>query len=394
MKKLLPLFLAAVTVPSVYAQDAATEARLAEQEARINALADQLEKLQQGESKGGAWDDRFSIGGYGELHYNNIEEQNTDAETTEMDLHRFVLFFGYQFNNSVRMYSEFEVEHTVAGEDKAGEVEMEQAFIEWDYISRHRTRAGVLLLPVGILNQTHEPDTFYGVERNNIETQILPSTWYEGGIGFSGEILAGLNYDATVTEGLKLKLSEAKYGIRDARQKASQATAQDPGYTVALNYTGFKGLLIGGSVYYQSDLTQEDRSYSSDSIDGFMYEAHADWHYDKFAVRAVFANWELDKAIESVLQSSEGAASGSDNLNGFFIEPSYKLFESLGIFARYSEWDTRAGDSINSEYRQVDIGINYYLAPHVVLKADLQDQDADEGMDEFDGFNLGVGWSF
>ena len=120
------------------------------------------------------------------MHYNNLSNQydGVDAkdDKDELDLHRFVLFFGHQFTNDVRFFSELEVEHNVAGEGKNGEVEIEQAYIEWDYTDNHALKSGVFLVPVGILNETHEPDTFYGVERNAVEKDIIPSTWWEGGV--------------------------------------------------------------------------------------------------------------------------------------------------------------------------------------------------------------------
>ena len=106
--------------------------------------------------------------------------------------HRFVLFFGHKFNAATRMFSEFELEHALAGEGKPGEVELEQAYIEHDFGDAFTGRAGVMLIPAGILNEVHEPPTFYGVERNNVEKNIIPSTWWEGGAGGTVTTAAGL----------------------------------------------------------------------------------------------------------------------------------------------------------------------------------------------------------
>ena len=132
---------------------------------------------------------KTTIGGYGELHYNNLDNKE------EIDLHRFVLFFSHQFRDDLSFYSELEVEHSIAGEGKVGEVEVEQAFVQWDYAANHSARGGAFLIPVGILNETHEPDTFYGVERNTVEKNVLPATWWEGGVAFNGELLPGWSYD-------------------------------------------------------------------------------------------------------------------------------------------------------------------------------------------------------
>lgn len=369
--------------------------QLKKQQAQIDALADQLEQGGNATGKLAKWYDKMSIGGYGEMHYNNLERESASGseDIEEIDLHRFVLYYGYAFTDTVRFYSEFEVEHTVAGEEKNGEVEIEQAYIEWDYLARQHAKAGVMLVPVGLLNLTHEPDTFYGVERNNVERNIIPATWWEGGVGLSGEAAPGLNYDVTVTEGLKLDVTEdedgeisGKFKVRDGRQQTSEATASDLAYTAAVNYTGVPGLQIGGAVRYQDDVLQGESVGETKEIDALLYEAHVDWHAGPFGVRALFASWELDDAIETI-------KTGADKQEGLYIEPSYKITEKLGVFTRYSEWDNQAGGNDDTEYDQVDIGVNYWLTNSVVLKADIQNQDAPSDV-ETDGFNLGVGWSF
>ena len=147
------------------------------------------------------WAEKTSIGGYGEAHWNNTNLND------EIDLHRFVLFFSHQFTDDLRFQSEFEIEHGVAGEGKNGEVEIEQAYIEYDINDRHRVAGGVFLVPVGILNETHEPNTFYGVERNNVEKNIIPSTWWEAGVKFSGDLGGGFGYDLALHSGLEASKS-------------------------------------------------------------------------------------------------------------------------------------------------------------------------------------------
>ena len=98
---------------------------------------------------------KTSIGGYGELHLKRLNGVDGAADKNEIDFHRFVLFFGHQFSNDVRFYSEFELEHALAGEGKPGEVELEQAYIEWDYANNHSLQSGIFLMPVSILNETH-----------------------------------------------------------------------------------------------------------------------------------------------------------------------------------------------------------------------------------------------
>lgn len=384
-------------VAAVAAQDdiSALKDQLKKQQAQIDALADQLEQSGNASGKLAKWYDKMSIGGYGELHYNNLEQESEgDSEDIkEMDLHRFVLYYGYSFTDTVRFYSEFEVEHDTAGEGKNGEVEVEQAYVEWDYLAKQHAKAGVMLVPVGILNPTHEPNTFYGVERNNVERNIIPTTWWEGGLGFSGEVARGLNYDVAVTEGLKLDISEdeegvisGKFKVRDGRQKTSEATASDLAYTAAVNYNGVPGLQVGGAVRYQGDVLQGVGVGETKDIDALLYEAHVDFHTGPFGLRALYATWAIDDAIEAI-------KTGADKQEGLYIEPSFKVTEKLGVFARYSEWDNQAGGNDDTDYEQYDLGANYWLTDAVVLKADVQAQNAPNDV-ETDGFNLGVGWSF
>lgn len=218
---------------------------LSENDAKTESAFVAVEEVTSGPAaKLAEWASKTSIGGYGELHYNNHSSDNSADSKNEFDLHRFVLFAGHQYNDKLRFFSEFEIEHSVAGEGQSGEVEVEQAYVEYDYADNHRAKAGVFLIPVGMLNETHEPETFYGTERNPIEKNIIPSTWWEGGAMFSGEISEGLSYDAGAHSGLYISPSAGNYKIRDGRQKVSKAKGDDLAYTARLKYTGAPGLSL------------------------------------------------------------------------------------------------------------------------------------------------------
>lgn len=322
---------------------------------------------------------KTTIGGYGEMHYNNLEGQNGAADKDEMDFHRFVLFFGHEFNDRLRFFSEFELEHALSGDGKKGEVELEQAYIQYDLNDNHRVSAGVFLTPVGILNETHEPNTFYGVERNNVEKNIIPTTWWEGGVMASGELPQGFSYDVAVTSGLNVSSS---YAIRGGRQKVSEADASDFAYTGRLKWTAIPGIELATSLNYQEDITQ---GLDSTAGSAMMWETHAVINKGAFGLKALYATWDLD---------GNGPASiGADEQTGWYIEPSYKVNEQVGLFSRYSLWDNQAGNSSDSEYTQWDIGVNWWLDPQVVVKVDYQDQSAPAGKEQ-DGFNVGVGYQF
>jgi phosphate-selective porin len=330
---------------------------------------------------------KTTIGGYGELHYNSLDDKNGTADKDEIDFHRFVLFFGHEFNDRLRFFSEFELEHALAGngDDKPGEVELEQAYIQYDLNDQHRVSAGLFLTPVGIINETHEPNTFYGTERNNVEKNIIPTTWWEGGAMLSGKLAEGFSYDVALTSGLDVSKdgSKTSYKIRDGRQKVAEAKAEDPAYTGRLKWTGIPGVELAASVQYQNDVTQ---GLDSTAGSATLLETHAVIEQGAFGLRALYATWDLD--------GTGPAAEGYDEQTGWYIEPSYKINDKVGVFTRYSLWDNQAGNSTDSEYTQWDIGLNWWIDPQVVVKLDYQDQSSPAGKTELDGVNIGLGYQF
>ena len=370
-------------------QVASADEEIKETSVKVEATASMVEEgIASGRnSLASSWTEKTTIGSYGEMHYNNLDNQNGhsgDGDKDEIDFHRFVFFLGHEFSDTTRMFSEVELEHSLSGDDKPGEVELEQAYIEHDLSSATRMRAGLFLLPVGILNQTHEPDTFYGVERNDVEKNIIPTTWWEGGLALAGEISPGLSYETTFTSGLNLDAAEGKFKIRDGRQKVAKADASDPAYTGNLKYTGIAGLELGATVQYQQDIYQGE--YSQD-VDAWLYEAHLAYRNGPFGLRALAASWDIDDAIDNI-------AAGAATQEGWYVEPSWLLMRDLGFFTRYSEWDNQADGGGDTEFSQWSLGLNYWLEKNVVFKLDYQFQDAPADEKELDGLNLGVGWSF
>jgi hypothetical protein len=351
-------------------------------EQKVAATSEQVDKVAGSASSGApTWAENTRIGGYGELHYNNLDGEGGASDKDELDLHRFVLFFGHTFNERTRFFSELEVEHSIAGEGKKGEVELEQAYIEFDFNADHRAKAGLFLIPVGLINETHEPPVFYGVERNPVEKDIIPATWWAGGAALSGQLGSGFGYDFAVHEGLATTAAKS-YKPRDGRQKTSEASAKDLAYTARLKWTGLPGIELGGTFQHQDDITQ-----GADATAGSanLYELHGVVNKGAFGLKALYAQWDLD--------GSGPAAIGADKQLGWYVEPSLKLSEQWGVFARYNQWDNKAGDNAGSKKKQVDAGVNWWPHPDVVVKADYQKQDNDDGKNQ-DGFNLGVGYMF
>ena len=359
----------------------ALQAKLQETDAKSDAAVEAIEQADSHAAAGASWAQRTTIGGYAEAHYNNLQGKGGKPDKDEIDLHRMVLFIGHEFNDRIRFFSEIEWEHDIAGDGKKGETEVEQAYVEMDINDHHSAKAGIYLIPAGILNETHEPNTFYGVERNPVEKYIVPATWWAAGVAASGEITPGWRYDLGLHEGLHTSASNG-YLPRKGRQKSSEALARDGAVTGRLQWRPITGLTLSGTLQYQNDITQGQDPLAGSAT---LFETHAIYNQGPLQVRALYARWDL---------SGQGPESlGADEQYGWYIEPSFKLSEDWGLFARYNQWDNQAGTNTDSRNSQWDLGFNWWPHEMVTLKADYQFQDNQDGRG-LDGFNLGVGLQF
>ncbi len=360
-----------------------TQTQNVETDAKVEAVAEYVESgsVQQPAAR------KTTIGGYGELHYNNLNAVDPSKDVEAIDFHRFVLFFGHQFNDKTRFYSELEVEHAFvadSGGDTPGEVEVEQALSEFDLQPGLHSKVGLFLVPVGILNETHEPPTFYGVERNDVENIIVPSTWWEAGAGLNGRWGSDWNWDLAFTSGLQIPTTGSNaFRVRSGRQKVGKALASDGAMTGRLRYLGIAGLQAAVTVQYQFDPSQ----IANDGLDdGTLIEAHIAYQRAGFGLRALYARWDFSgDAVE---------AADADKQTGWYIEPSYRLNKHVGFYTRY-EQVSAARDRDN--FDQWEVGLNWWPHENVVLKVDYRDRSHDlasqRGRD-FTGIDLGLGYSF
>ncbi|MGI9263771.1 MAG: porin [Gammaproteobacteria bacterium] len=359
--------------------------RLAVTDEKVEIAGDMIEQVAATPSTGN-WSDRTSLGAYGEMHYNNLDSKD------ELDFHRFVVFLGHEYNENIRMFSEIELEHSLSGDGKPGEVELEQAYVEFDLNDQTSARGGLFLMPVGLLNETHEPPFFFGVERNPVEKNIIPTSWWEGGASVLGRFGEGFSYDLAMTSGLDVdQTGSNSYLIRNGRQKVAKARADDFAYTGRLKWTGMPGVELALTGQYQSDITQGDQG-----VDATLFEAHADIRRGPWGLRALFARWDLSDS--GTINASDPEAVGRDEQMGWYVEPSVRgaignLPGEFGAFVRYNVWDNNAGSSNDTEEKQINFGVNYWPIEDVVLKLDVQNQD-NEGRADDNGFNLGVGYQF
>lgn len=380
-KTTLALAIAMATSPAFADTDQETIRALQQQvqelSEQLNSLADVVEEKQETSSA----KKQVHIGGYGELHYANTDINGTDHR--ELDFHRMVLFFGYDFNDKARFVTEFEVEHIIASGGSRGAVELEQAYVEMDLRPNMHLQTGAMLMPIGIINETHEPPTFYGVERPIVETTIIPTTWWSTGMNFIHKLDNGIRYDIMIHEGLKtddpsVNSTNDPFDLKAGKQKGSFASAFDLAVTGRIRYTGVPGLELAGYAQYQPDLDQSAaESYAEGAT---LLGGHVIYQWKDVTTKALYAHWDLD--------GDQAKAAGKDVQDGGYVELSWKPVPKWGVFARQSNWSQEA----DVDASQTDVGFNYWPYEDIVFKADYQMQNDDAGNE--DGFHLGFGYQF
>ncbi len=366
----------------------------------IESLKDQVQSAKPNNSATGITGlaDRTTIGGYGELNYNSFSGGATAKD--KIDAKRFVLFFGHKFNDMVSLKSELELEHAIASSGDKGEIELEQMYLDFHFTDKINSKVGLFLIPSGFLNETHEPPTFFGVERNQVETRIIPSTWREAGVALYGEVLPALKYQVGVTTGFSAKkFDDPLFGIKSAHQEGQLAEAEDLSLHAALNYTGINGLLVGGSVF-TGDTGQSEPGIGNARLT--LWDVHTRYQTGNWDLRALYARGHLNNAAE--INDVTARTDAPSAFYGWFAEAAYHAWKSgemdFAPFIRYEKYDSQASLPFNSvrvdssKNKVWTVGANFWATPQVLLKADYQvydEKDEDRGDKRF---NLGMGYMF
>jgi len=346
-----------------------------------------------------------TVGGYGEVHYTNASGPDTPGE---INVRRFVIYLAHTFNERLAFRSELELEDAkIEGGEEGGEVALEQLYLDYTLSPAFTLRAGLLLPPVGIVNEIHEPPTFNGVERPLFDRDVLPTTWREIGIGAVGSLpgSSGLSYRMYLVNGLKAEGFDAVSGIRGGRQEGKEASFANPSLTGRLEWAR-PGLRVGGSFWYGGSANQ-DPALGTGSFDNAVALISADVRYDTgpFAFRGVVANVSIADAEE--INTAYGGAVGS-RIAGGYLEGAYNLLSALvpssaqrlNAFLRYEHYDTQAdvpSGLVRDESlarRITTFGLSYKPVYNVVFKGDYQLQRTKAGLAEGELLSLGVGYQF
>lgn len=342
--------------------------------------------------------------GYGELSYSRPTD---DPSGTTADVGRFVLGASYRFDDRTRFISEVEIEHAVASADDAGEVEVEQAWIERELSDTIYAKAGLFLIPSGMLNEAHEPTRYYGVFRNFVETTIIPTTWREIGVAVEGNTAAGWRWDVGLTTGHDLSKWDATSAeglespLGAIHQEGVLARAGDLSAFGALNYTGIPGLRVGASVVH-GDVSQGQPGFDDNKL--LLWEGHVRWTPGAWDLSALYARGHISNTAAVNLTLVGNPVLIPESFYGWYAQAAYiaTLPNSwtLAPFARVERVNTGAGYAfigagLTPAALQAEeittLGVNLNITSGVVLKLDYQMFDLNPDADRVD---LGLGYAF
>lgn len=343
------------------------------------------------------------LSSYGEINWNRPTH---DAAAATADLRRIVIGLAHRFDQNMKFVSELEIEHAVSSASDSGEVEIEQAYVERQLSQAWAVRAGLILMPIGLLNQNHEPIYYYGVERNLVETAIIPTTWREGGLELVGTFENGLTlqtglttgfdinkWDATATEGQESPLASV-------HQELQQARAHDVGVHAALDWRGVPGLQLGAA-FFAGGASQGQPGVPRATV--AIWDVHARWTPGKLDLAALYARGTISNtgALNAPLAGAPTLIPAA--FDGWYAQAAYHVWAHDGLaltpFARVEQFNTGRTFALDGAPAPAGLptetvltaGLNFNLSPEVVLKADVQRFDEDSSRSRVD---LGLGWAF
>ncbi len=381
--------ISSVFVSTATAQDD-VQGQLKELEQKIEKLKEKIEEKEDvsEESKGGE-ESKISFSGYGELHYNHPNSAGEEKDR-KMDMHRMVLGWEYVFKEGLTMHAEVDFEHA------AKEMELEFAYIEKQLKNGWSLRGGSLLMPVGPLNEFHEPPLFPSVERPYTNNFVIPMTWQEGGIGpvYEGELF---NFRGYIVNGLDGSKFRKKDGIRPGRGKVAESKGDDMGFVARLEYKPVLGLTLGSS-YYSAGASQADANLAG--VDVTLLEA--DLQVERKGLKLVSSWTQIDVDNADKIQTLSKTDPGS-KIKGFYATLSYRIplkgDTSLVPFIQYEAIDTHAEvpasvTKDNSMNRKIiTFGFAYYLHENVAYKLDVESWKLGSGTKRTQ-WNAGIAWMF
>ena len=432
MKPFLTPLALALALP-LAAQTPDADKRIADLERKLDILSRELESQKTGsaspiaketgqhglapaaskvyESKGG-----LSLGGYGELTYENYEQRlqdgTRDPKAPVADTLRLILYTGYKFTDRILFNAELEFEHGgYSDEHVEGEVKVEFAYFDFLFNRAFNLRAGKVLMPLGFVNEIHEPPTFLSVKRPFTEKYIIPTTWTEMGVGAHGEFGPGLSYRTYVSTGLQatnrgagLTQGFTAEGIKGGRQDGKEAYARSLAFSGRLDWSPMPGTVIGIGHFTGNSGTNTETG-EGETIRTAVSELHAEYRAHGLQFRGLFATFTNSRSGVEALPVGDEARQVGVKASGGYLEAGYDVLngrvgrQALIPFIRLERFNTQKEVALGeladpaNDRTITTVGVSYKPIPQVAVKADFMKvmNEAKTGRNQF---NLGLGYYF
>lgn len=327
-----------------------------------------------------------TVGGYADLEFSNFD--NTDSA---FDQHRLVVNVASQLHERISFYSEIEFEH--GGE----EVEVEQAWLDFELHPWLVFRAGALLMPFGRYNLYHDSDLVDLTARPLFARRIVPTTWTEAGAGFHGDVElprdAFLDYEVYFVNGLGDGISPT--GTRDARASLEDDNNNDKAVVGRVSVTPWEWLTVGVSGYHgrwtssHHGMGAPSAALSSEDVSGYALDLFA--RRGPFELIAEYGGFDFDGADR--LAPFPGGLMLDGTMRGGYIQGAYHFWPpvldgtsfgepydhptfTLVGRAEWAEVGLEAPFDDNEQTRYI-LGLNYRPIEPVVFKIEYHWNDTD-----------------
>lgn len=343
---------------------------------------------------------------YGEVNYTR---PTNNSAASQVDVARAVIGITHRFDERTKMVAEFEWEHAVTSATDKGESEVEQLYVEHEFDKGLQGKAGLFILPVGLLNSDHEPTAYFGAHRNFVETAIIPSTWREAGFGLSKTHDNGLTWELGLTTGFDLSKwdptsSEGRESpLGSIHQEGQLAKAHDLSGYAALNWRGVPGLLVGGSMF-TGKISQATPSFAAPDSRLTLWDIHTRYTPGKWDLSALYTRATISDTAAFNQTLTATATPIPSSFYGWYTQAAYQLWQGgdyrLTPFVRYERFNTAqsiVGAPVGVNWLAgpnqtvSTVGASFFIGEGVVLKADYQRFGEDSNANRV---NLGVGYSF
>lgn len=368
---------------------------------------------------------KFRFGGYGEMRaswldygINRFDGTSSGAARTNrgtIEIPRFVVAFDYKFNPKWILGAEMEfeaggtgtaveLENSENGEyeteiEMGGEVALEQFHITRLIIPQINVRVGHMIVPVGLTNAHHEPINFFGTQRPQAETSLLPSTWHETGVqifGSFGRNHTRFDYQLMVVAGLNANGFDRNEWIIGGKAGLFEAdNFTSPGYVARVDYSGVQGLRTGVSFYYCNNAgANSDKEHTYSAI-GKIPVAIGTWdatyrnRYITARANLTYGYVGNSAALSEVNRRLSNKSPYSrlvpvaKNAMSYGAEVGFNIasvvrakFPVLYPFVRYEYYNPQyRGEGKQTMDKRLEVsqwqaGLNWFALPNLVVKAD------------------------